>query len=229
MSVRYNWAGDTIIRDTIMWNKRAVLGFPNVFIPCDIREWITSDQSEVIRQTLREIDLPTARAAGTFDLRAWKVWKYVAESVEYIPDKQTVGMEDFWFFPTETLTLRKGDCEDSSFLLASLMIASGVSEQCVRVVIGKVVGSGGSFGHCWVVYQNEDGQWCLLESTLDSVPEALSLADPLTGEDASQRYEPQFCFNGSHLWTISPSNMTLAEYVRMRGDQASWRPDPSQW
>ena len=66
--------------------------------------------------------------------------------------------------------LKKGDCEDSSFLLATLLLASGISDHCVRVVLGKVISADGVGGHAWVVYQNENGVWCLLESTLDSVP-----------------------------------------------------------
>ena len=51
--------------------------------------------------------------------------------------------------------LHKGDCEDSSFLLGALLLASGISDQCVRVVLGRVVSPEGTYGHAWVVYQNE--------------------------------------------------------------------------
>ncbi len=224
MASKYNWAGDSILRDTIMWNKRGVLGYSNVYIPTDIREWISPLESEVIKRALQEIDLPTAREVGTFDARAWKIWKFVAESVQYITDDDAIGWPDFWFFPPETLTLRKGDCEDSSFLLATMLLASGISEHCVRVVLGKVRTDGGSFGHAWVVYQNEEGTWCLLESTLDEVPQRLALVDPFVAEGTRNQYEPLFCLNRSHLWAISPTQMQLSEYVSMREAQGSWRP-----
>jgi len=223
LPAKYNWAGDEIVRDTIMWNKRAVLGYPNVYIPTDIREWIASPESEVIKSSLREIDLPTARNAGSFDLRAWKIWKHVAENVQYVADEDSSGVSDFWLYPAETLTLRKGDCEDTSFLLASLLLASGISEHCIRVVLGKVLGSQGEYGHAWVVYQSEEGKWCLMESTLNSIPSALVPADSLTEGGAKDRYEPQFCLNRTHLWLIRPAQMQMAEYIQIRETSPSWR------
>jgi transglutaminase-like putative cysteine protease len=216
MGVGYNWAGDVIVRDTIMRDKRAVLGNPGIFIPTDIREWLSSTESEVIQRALQEIGLPVARDSGTFDLRAWRIWDYVARGVQYITDKQSCGLEDFWLFPEETLTLRKGDCEDSSFLLATLLLASGISEHCVRVVLGRVASAEGDYGHAWVVYQNEEGLWCLLESTLDAAPTRLVPADPFTQTGNQYQYQPKFCLNTSHLWSLEPVRMQVADYVRMR-------------
>ena len=212
----YNWAGNTIVRDTVVWDKRAVLGYPGLYIPTDIRQWVTVRENEVLRRTLPEIGLPASREAGTFDIRAWRIWDYVARLVEYVPDKKAFGLEDFWLFPEETLVLRKGDCEDSSFLLANLLLASGISEHVVRVVLGQVASGESAYGHAWVVYQNEQGIWCLLESTLDSVPERLVPAEAFTQPENQYQYEPQFCLNSSHLWSISPVKMQVADYLKMR-------------
>ncbi len=211
-----NWAGDTIIRDTVMWDRRAVIGYSNIYIPTDIRAWLNFANSEVLGRAISEMGLPAVRDAGTFDMRAWRIWDYVARSVEYITDKKACGLEDFWLFPEETLMLRKGDCEDSSILLAALMLASGISEHCVRVILGKVVSADGSYGHAWVAYQGEDGRWYLLESTLDSVPSRLVPADSLAQPGNKYQYQPQFCFNTSHLWSIVPVKMQMADYIKMR-------------
>jgi len=216
MGIGYNWSGDVIIRDTIMWDKRAVLGYSGIYIPTDIRAWLSSMESEVIIRAMQEIGLPTAREAGTFDLRAWKIWDYVARSIKYVTDKQAFGMEDFWAFPEETLVLHKGDCEDSSFLLATLLLACGISEHCVRVVLGKVVSSDGAFGHAWVVYQNEAGKWCLLESTLDTVPSQFALADALAQPGKQYQYQPQFCLNATHLWSMTSTSAKMADYLKLR-------------
>lgn len=216
MGAGYNWSGDTILRDTIMWDKRAVLGNTNVYIPTDIRQWLNSTSSEVIIRALQELKLPQAREAGTFDLRAWTIWDYVARSVKYVTDKQFCGLEDFWLYPEETLMLHKGDCEDSSFLLATLLLASGISEHCLRVVLGKVSSPDGAYGHAWVVYQNEAGAWCLLESTLDTVPAQLAPADPFTQPGNSYLYQPQFCLNAAHLWSMTPVKAQIADYLKLR-------------
>jgi predicted transglutaminase-like cysteine proteinase len=219
MGTAYNWAGDAIVMDTIMLDKRVVIGNSGVFIPTDIRDWLSCTGSEVITNALLEIGLPSAREAGTFDIRAWRIWDYVAKSVQYITDKTCFGLEDFWLFPEETLVLHKGDCEDSAFLLGALLLASGVSDQCVRVVLGRVVSPEGTYGHAWVVYQSESGQWCLLESTLDSVPTRLTPADPFTMPGNQYQYQPQFCLNATHLWSMAPIKTVMADYVKMRSRQ----------
>jgi hypothetical protein len=221
----YNWAGDAIIRDTIIWDKRTVLGYNDIYIPTDIREWVSTEQSEVVARALKEIDLPSGKEAGSFDLRAWKIWKYVIESVEHLSDKEAEGLGSYWLFPEETLTLGKGDSEDISFLMASLMIAGGISEQCVRVVLGRVVSKEGSFGHSWVVYQNEEGKWCLLEPTLKSLPPALVSADSMAFDGSERQYQPQFCLNASHLWWISSAKVHIADYLKARDDYPSFNDD----
>lgn len=227
MGLGCNWPGDVIVRDTIMWDKRAVLGNTSVYIPTDIREWISSTESEVIIRALQEIKLPTAREAGTFDLRAWTIWDFVARSVQYVTDKQLCGLEDFWLFPEETLMLHKGDCEDTSFLLATLLLAGGISEHCVRVVLGKVSSPDGAYGHAWVVYQNEAGIWCLLESTLDTVPTQLTPADPFTQPGNQYLYQPQFCLNASHLWSMTPVKAQMADYLKLRSRAKKAKVAPS--
>jgi transglutaminase-like putative cysteine protease len=216
MATGYNWAGDVIVRDTVIWDKRAVIGNLGIYIPTDIRAWLSSTNSEVIQRALQEIDLPLAREAGTFDQRAWKIWDYVAICVQYVTDKSSFGLEDFWLFPEETLVLQKGDCEDSSFLLAALLLASGISEHCVRVALGTVSTPDGSFGHAWVVYQNELGRWCLLESTLDAVPAQLTPADPFTVPGNEYNYQPLFCLNSSHLWSMGATKPQMTEYLKTR-------------
>jgi hypothetical protein len=216
MAAGCNWAGDMILRDTVMYDKRAVIGNPKLSIPTDIRAWLTSAKSEVILRALNEIDLPTSREEGTFDLRAIKIWDCVAKKIQYITDKAVFGLEDYWLFPEETLVLGKGDCEDSSFLLASMLLASGISEHCVRVVLGRISTPDGSYGHAWVVYQNESGCWCLMESTLDSAPDKLAAADPFIRPGNQYQYQPQFCLNASHLWSIGATNQSMTDYLKTR-------------
>jgi transglutaminase-like putative cysteine protease len=217
LAVGYNWAGNTIIRDTVIWGKRAVIGYQNIYIPTDIRAWLSSQNSEVIKRSLQDIGLPSAKGPGTFDLRAWRIWDYVARSVEYVSDKKSCGMEDFWLFPEETVMIRKGDCEDSSFLLATLLLASGISQHCIRVVLGRVISPDGPFGHAWVVYLNEEGVWCILESTLDAAPARLVPADPFSRPGNNYQYEPKFCLNDAHLWSMSQDRTPIADYLKARG------------
>ncbi|HWQ20240.1 MAG TPA: transglutaminase-like domain-containing protein, partial [Methanotrichaceae archaeon] len=156
--------------------------------------------------------------SGTFDIRAWKIWKHVSENVEYHADKS-----GFWLLPEETLHLGKGGCEDRSFLLASMLLASGISDHCLRVVLGRVYSEGHIHGHAWTVYQNEGGQWCLLDSTLEPVPQRLIPADPLAGPKEARQYQPMFCFNRNHLWRIWPCSDQMADYLKIRETESQKR------
>ncbi|OGP80371.1 MAG: hypothetical protein A2V86_00595 [Deltaproteobacteria bacterium RBG_16_49_23] len=80
-------------------------------------------------------------------------------------------------------------------------------------------------GHCWPVYKNEMGQWCILESTLDHIPSRMPEADKLTEEGQSFQYVPNYCFNNYHLWEIfaedkhSTRSMKIGSYLKRRGDK----------
>jgi hypothetical protein len=223
--MRYNWAGDVIFRDTILPNKRFVIGSPDQPVATDIREWLQPSNSLVIRNALSQVPgLPWTKGPGDFDRRAYALWAYVAARVQYNADKDRRGFDDFWLFAEETLSLGIGDCEDSSILLAALLISAGISPYCVRVALGTLYEGSRLIGsHAWVVYQDEFGIWRLLESTLDTVPPRLPDADAFTLPGAPQLYHPDFSFNGDHLWWIRPPArpdlpppLGLEDYLRRR-------------
>ena len=68
------------------------------------------------------------------------------EGGEFVPvsggngDLYLYGTEEYWAYPMETLYHRMGDCEDTSFLLASLYSASGYTSSTIRVSGHMVVG-----------------------------------------------------------------------------------------
>ncbi len=228
----YNWEGDLILQNCAIEKKRYVIASRQP-ITTDIREWISFGDNIIIKEILAELrakhGLPATKKPGDFDRRAMVVWRLVARQIEYVHDTTKYKKDDFWLFPPETWQLGKGDCEDSSFLLASLLIASGISPFCVRVVLGMAFGSKGKSlgGHCWPVYKNEAGIWCTLESTLDAVPSSMPEADELAKEGRAFRYAPLYCFNGHHLWAINPpesagaGNGKLDKYFRARKRMAN--------
>jgi len=227
----YNWEGDRIVQDTAIDRKRYVIGDRRP-ITTDIREWISFGDNIVMKNILKKLKdrhgLPVTKAPGDFDRRAMVVWRYVARRVRYVYDIRKYKKGDFWLFPPETHEIGIGDCEDGSFLLASLLIASGISPFCVRVALGEVFDEDDKSlgGHCWPVYKNEKGVWCILESTLDKVPLRMPEADRLAAEKQSFRYAPMYCFNDRHLWEIAPGGVGeargegLRRYFRARRKKA---------
>jgi transglutaminase-like putative cysteine protease len=216
----YNWEGDRILQDTAIKRKRYVIGEKRS-ITADIREWISFQDNIIMKNILRELrdhhGLPATKNPGDFDKRAMVVWKYIAEEIKYVYDIRKYKKGDFWLFPPETYQIRKGDCEDGSFLLVSLLIAGGISPFCVRVVLGELCDerNGSRGGHCWPVYKNELGGWCILESTLDTVPSHMPGADVLTGKGQVFRYMPMYCFNDHHLWEIFPPDAAEGEKPKL--------------
>ncbi|MDA8082763.1 MAG: transglutaminase-like domain-containing protein [Nitrospiraceae bacterium] len=232
--MRYNWEGDRILIDSGIEKKRYVIGRRQP-ITTDIREWITFQDNIIMKDILSalraEHGLPLTRKTGDFDRRAMVVWRFIAERIRYVHDTALYKKGDFWLFPPETYQIGKGDCEDSSFLLASLLISGGISPFCVRVVLGQAYDKNSRplGGHCWPVYKDETGRWCILESTLDNVPPCMPDADALTEEGQPFRYEPLYCFNGHHLWEVSSGNGihaaegTMKRYFRARKKRVDMR------
>jgi hypothetical protein len=143
----YNWEGDMILQNTIIEDKRFVIGDETRQIRTDIREWISFEDNNIMKGILKDLakdkGLPISRNPGDFDKRAMIVWNFIAKNIKYVHDSERQRKEDFWLFPPEIHTLHKGDCEDGSFLLASLLIASGISPFCVRVALGEVFDENG--------------------------------------------------------------------------------------
>jgi hypothetical protein len=197
------WEGSRILRQTVMPSKRSVPGREDVPIPTDLREWISPSDSGVVKSVIAGLGLPADKGKGAFDRRAQAVWRYVVENIEYVGDAEAQRRLDFWQFPAETIALGAGDCEDCAFLLASLLLASGVSPFCVRVVFGVLKREDGDqAAHAWPVYKDEGGRWRLLESTLSELPAAWPLADRMAAPAASPRYSPDIGVNQQHVWTI---------------------------
>ena len=204
--------------------KRVVIGSEDTWVSTDLREWISGASNQEIRTTLESLDLPSGRNKGDFDQRARQIWSYVAQNTMYVEDPVAQRKGDFWQFPEETLALGRGDCEDCAFLLASLLIASGISTFCVRVVLGSVeTGDQGPVQHAWVVYKNESGQWTLLESTADHAAKDWIDADGACAPGASPRYRPDLCLNPHHVWTVGIHRriQNAASYLQSLPDRKS--------
>ena len=193
---KWNWDGDVILHDTIVPSARPVPGTRHQY-RIDVREFLVSERNAVMRETLdRKIpaylrrhhgSLPLFRSRGprSFDYRAAVIAGYVADTISYRASRG----RDPWLFPDETLAEGSGDCEDRAFLLASLLLASGVSPYNVRVAFGRVLDGVESYDHMWVMYRKERGSWSLLEPLRRRVcirPEATRTGSPRMGISCSE-------------------------------------------
>jgi hypothetical protein len=216
---QWNWDGDFIVHSPIIPASREVPGTGKRY-ETDIRGYIASRDNAVIRRAVGEIAdglsstdrvFFSSHKEGSFDFRMRKVTEYLTERVRYARGKRGF---DSWLFPEETLANRSGDCEDRAFLLASLLLSSGISSYVVRVALGKLYNqrTRESRDHVWVMYKNESGLWMLIEPLLHSEParkkgEALRQKSARVPADTYE-YVPYYVFNDSHLWSLK--NNTIA-------------------
>lgn len=237
----YNLAGDQIVHDTIVLARRPIPGHPRATpYPIDVREFLVSERNAVMKDCVeRKIgrdwieqiggdrELFTARRSGAFDYRAAVINTWVAAHIEHVADAGELG--DTWLFPDETLHVRQGDCEDRALLLASLLLASGISPYNVRVAIGRlrfhVEGRVEAFDHAWVAYRSETGAWDVLEPVEPSAqaPRRLDQRRLLAAE---REYVPAFVWNGDHVWQVeSPVLAELQQETRRKKNKAKTAPD----
>jgi len=114
--------------------------------------------------------------------RVAAAFNFVALNIIYTSDRKQFGKNDWWQYSRETLgqvftdgdvAKMYGDCEDSSFLLASLLIAGGVPSQNVRVGISEV--------HAWV--EVKLGRiWYFFETTDDHEMNSFITASSIVGK-----------------------------------------------
>jgi len=81
----------------------------------------------------------------------------------YDHDQNTTGFAEYWMEPWELRQIGKGDCDDWASEMVSYLIAAGVPNWRVRVVIGQTFGG---IGHATVYVLRDDFKtWRHLNST----------------------------------------------------------------
>ena len=250
---QWRWAGDEIVHSPVIPAARRPAGSRKRGYDIDIREYLSIVNNTVVSRWLHSFveTLPTTdqlrflyRAAGSFDFRADMVVRSFG-TLRYIHSRRSF---DQWLFPDETLSLGGGDCEDLAFLLAALLGASGISNDCIRLALGTVVdysepGSPRCWSHAWVVYQRENSVWQILEpmAKIHRPPAARAAgragrAGPnarRAGSGALQdiEYQPHFVFNVNHLWRVKSRSTAaaapFADYLQQRADDYWSGFDPS--
>jgi hypothetical protein len=214
----WNWNGDEIVHLPIVPASRPIPGSKiKKRYPIDVREYLTTTNNAVVGERLSAIikklppdaqSLFRSHSRGSFDFRA----DVVLESFGDLHYKPKANLSDrcpdAWLYPDETLAQGGGDCEDLAFLLAALLMASGISGYCVRVALGAfhitlADGKRERHDHCWVMYQNEGAVWEILEPITKVRGRSGKSHSSLTRQPARNlEYVPHYVFNTDHLWQI---------------------------
>jgi len=85
------------------------------------------------------------------------------QSLNYVPDEQ-IGYDEYPKFPVETLVEETGDCEDMSYLTASIILAMGIDT--VLIVFDNHMAVGVWCSNCHgTYYELDERQYFYLETT----------------------------------------------------------------
>jgi len=124
---------------------------PNIgFINVDVRAFFVNPHS-------LNLPFPTHLCD---DQNALEALLWVIDHIKYTSDKSLFDVPEFWMLPSQTLHMRKGDCDDGAILLANLMLAAGIPYWKIRLTAGMVPAG----GHAYVTYFCEEKDyWVTLD------------------------------------------------------------------
>ncbi|MCP5550797.1 MAG: hypothetical protein H7A53_07905 [Akkermansiaceae bacterium] len=171
-----------------------ILSCPNCGVPYDV---IASDTGGHFRRAtdfLESFRLPETEAYAKLpeQARLLAIWSAVIRACDYEYDAKNLKLGEAWRTPSQTWTDKRGDCEDTSLLLADALLSAGIE---ARVAVGwnQRIGS-----HAWCVAR-VGGEQFVLESTLRA--DARS-PDPklLTVAAAAGEYLPEQLFDREALY-----------------------------
>ena len=178
-------------------SRTLILSCPHCELPFDV---LAVDIAGEIRRaphffegfTLPGTPVP---AGGSEEDRILALWQRIAARCQYELDQERpTGEEEevreVWKRPSETWGEAAGDCEDTSILLADVLIGAGFD---ARVAIGW----NGNIGqHAWVVVRTAEKQY-LLETTLQ---QEVTREDLVEVGDATDFYRPEQLFDDERIY-----------------------------
>lgn len=149
---------------------------------------------------------------STWDRTALNCQQYIVKHYKYEYDINSVGFNEYWQFPNETLHLKMGDCEDGSLLMASLMVSAGVPEWRVRLNAGWALDQDDiKQGHAYVTYcRSTDNNWCILDWCYREDSQ-IAIKDKIMAKNNSKYLDIWFSFNS--LFSFSHKNYDLFEGI----------------
>lgn len=90
---------------------------------------------------------------------------FVQEAITYQYDIDGTGMSEYPKFPIETLFSKRGDCEDTSILLAAMMKEAGIGSCLLVYESHMAVGFSGTAAWQKPRYETENGYFYFIETT----------------------------------------------------------------
>lgn len=201
-------------------SRTLILSCPHCDLPFEVLAVDTRGRIRRAMEFLEGFSLPAPpkTTASSDEEKILALWRVVAERCEYELDQDRAddsgdGNREVWKTSAETWAEASGDCEDTSILLADVLIEAGFE---ARVAIGW----NGNIGqHAWVVVKAGDRQY-LLETTLQKDIGREDLSEVAA---AASFYQPEQLFDREQIYfsTARPERFTKDYFAK-----DVWKPVP---
>lgn len=138
-----------------------------------------------------------------------RVNAFFNQKIDFAEDNEVWGKSDYWATPLETLSQRRGDCEDFAIAKYFTLLKAGVPPSRLRLVYAKVFqnGTGSTTSQAHMVlayYSRPDRSPVILDNLSADVVPASTRTDLM----------PIFSFNTDGLWVGTSNQVSSNSYSR---------------
>ncbi len=124
-----------------------------------------------------------------------KVNDFFNGRIRWVEDMENWGEKDYWATPLETMSRRKGDCEDFSIAKFTTLLLAGVEMDKLRITYVKAQ-MGGAYSKTFVAHMV-----LAYYPTPSAVPQILdNMVDSVRPASRRTDLKPVFGFNSKGLW-----------------------------
>jgi len=125
----------------------------------DAQQFVTSNDPIIIEIASKLNNI--AQSKGFTEIQTINFALRFCQSIDYNYDNITMGPDEYWRFPVETLYDGVGDCEDTSFLFASIIEAMDYDAVIIFIPGHAAVGVASDYAQGWCVTQGTTSYyWC---------------------------------------------------------------------
>lgn len=146
-----------------------------------------------------DAEIPTVEGS-TDDEKALKGLLWVLENIKYVADQLEYSKAEFWSYAYQTLSHKKGDCEDGAILLYNILLKSGIPYWKLRLSAGWVNLNKKKVGHAYLTYYCEaSDKWVVLDWCY--WPNKLIIENRADYKDESNYLDVWFSWNQKHCFS----------------------------
>ena len=112
-----------------------------------LKPWLADQVNNPTEDLVKAANsIPDSTDPGT---QMMQVFKWVRSNITYYPDNILWEVPEKWQTAQETLTSKKGDCEDGAILMYVLARLKNIPANRLLLFAGEVEGG----GHCWLGFR----------------------------------------------------------------------------